>query len=428
MKLLSRLVAANSIGTFLEYFDYVLYGFSVPLIASLFFPSDNPITSQLLAWCAFSVSFLIRPVGAALFGHYGDQLGRRKMLRISIVLMAISTTLLGLLPTYSQIGWLAGWLLIFCRLMQGFAISAEYNGSSIYLMEMTAQYKGLLAAISPCASGLGMIAASLLVVCFIQKTDNHASFSSIHWRIPFVIAGILMGGIGLYLRNNLPETPEFLTSKISKVLSRKPLKDVLNKYSFSFIISIILSAYTGTATYTILVFTATYLQNNLGMPASSALFITAFICLMEALFSLLFGWLTDIMENYNLMLCGAVLMSIMAVPVFNLLKDAHSLLTIVSLLSFLALCLAAFDGPVSSFLSTLFPTPYRYSGVAVSFNLGGAVIGGSAPLWLTLLISKTNNLLIPGFYLSAFAMMAALALIIYSPQLRMRILSTQIAR
>jgi MFS transporter, MHS family, proline/betaine transporter len=233
-----------------------------------------------------------------------------------------------------------------------------------------------------------------------------------------VTAGLIVGGIGFYLRKNLPETPDFLISQMQRELSKKPLVDALKNHPFHFIISIILSAYTGTATYTLLVFMAAYLQTHLAMSAKSALLITAFIGLIESLFSPLFGWLTDVIQHTKPMLAATISMMLLAIPVFMVLESTHSIGIMISLLSLLAFCLAAFDGPLSSFLPMLFPTAYRYSGTTVSFNIGGAMIGGFAPFWLSFLIAKTHHLAVPGFYLTGFATLSVFILLYYQWQSR----------
>jgi MHS family proline/betaine transporter-like MFS transporter len=205
-----RLAVSNALGTFLEYFDYTLYGFSAPLIAHLFFPTKDRLSSLLLAWGIFFISFLVMPFGAVFLGHLGDRLGRRSVLTACILMMGIPTCAISFLPTYQQIGILAPILLTLCRILQGFAISGEFAGCSVYLYETARRYKGFLASITTCASGFGMLIASLWIFLFTHFQLIEHLVTSHYWRLPFVVAGLSIAVIGFYLRRSLLETPSFV--------------------------------------------------------------------------------------------------------------------------------------------------------------------------------------------------------------------------
>lgn len=402
----TKLFFSTAIGTFLEYFDYTLYGFSAPIIAHIFFPTANPALALLMTWGVFSISFVIRPLGAFIFGHYGDRIGRRKILSLSILLMAAPTIALGLIPSYATIGIVAPILLLLCRITQGLAISAESCGSAIYLIEMTKKYKGFVAGSMVSTCGLGIFASSLLVMAF----SDHATFSFIEaWRLPFIIAGTILGMVGVYLRVNLPETPEFEQVIKQNALHKNPFYEVLKNNKITLLASLLVSAYIGTSTYVIMVYMSSFLQNSLMIAAHTTLLLTAIASLTWALFSAVFGLLTDLYNRRNVMLIGIVAMALFAVPAFILIKSGSIpliLLTLVILATFQAVC----DGPLTAYFSNLYTAQTRYSGIGVSFNFGYGVIGGTSPFFLSLLFTKYHNDLLPGIYLSVFAFIAAFSL------------------
>lgn len=402
----TKLYFSTAIGTFLEYFDYTLYAFSAPIIAHLFFPAANPALSLIMTWGTFSVSFLTRPLGAFIFGHYGDRIGRRKILTLSILLMAIPTIVLGLTPSYATIGVAAPISLLICRLMQGFAVSVESNGSSIYLLEMTKKYKGLIAGSMVSSCGLGVFASSLFVMAF----SNHLIFGFIEtWRLPFIIAGSIIGIVGIYLRRHLPETLEFQQAVQQKALHQTPLYEVLKNKRIPFLSCLITSTYIGTATYAVMVYMPSFLQSNLMLPERTTLLLTSMGSLAWALFATVFGLLTDFYNRGTVMFIGLTIMAIIVVPAFMLINTGSLILIAVALIA-LGISQAACDGPLVAYFSNLFTPQTRYTGIGVSFNIGCGVIGGSAPFILSLLFAKYHNHLLPGIYLAAIAFIAAVSL------------------
>lgn len=407
MKPESKYITSTMVGTFLEYFNYMLFAFLTPTLAPLFFPAQSSVASLLMAWGAFFICFIARPFGAVLFGHLGDRFGRQKALSLSLILMAVPTILMGFIPAYEEIGIMAPVLLIFCRLLQGFSISSEYNGGSIYLTEMAKHYKGFLASLIPCASGLGILAASLITLLSINMTIPVISTEG--WRIAFIFTGIIAGGIGYYMRRSLPETPAFIQLQKRKGIVKIPFFTILQQGKLELLICIILSAYLGFASWTILVYMASYLKINLGFDTKIALALIAMTGLVEALFSPLFGFLSDIFRRRLVLSIAAMCMTVLSIPLFVLLQTDNIVL-IAGVLIILAICLAAFDGPLSAFLPLRFSIYMRYSGLAIGFNIGAGVIGGSSPLLLTWLSSYNENHLLPGFFLAGLSFISVVTL------------------
>jgi MHS family proline/betaine transporter-like MFS transporter len=410
---LPKLAIASALGTALEYFDYTLYGFSAPLIATLFFPTHNHNSAILLAWAVFFISYLIRPFGALLFGHWGDRIGRRKALSITIILMALPTGLIGLLPIYNSAGMFAPILLIACRILQGFAVSGEFAGCSVYLYEITQTNKGFFSSITTCAGSIGIIASSLWVFCFAYFNFNSHFIQTNYWRTSFIMAGFLIAIAGYYLRKNMPETPDFVYLQKKQKIHKIPFMHILKQRSIALLISIALAAYTSFVTCALLVYMADYLKTNLHQSLTASLLITAFVGLIEALAALLFAYLSDLIGRLKVMLSGIICILLFAVPLFQLMQN-NSLFMLVFSLILLACCLAAVDGPMAAYIIEQFQISERYSGLGVSYNLGVGILGGAAPLILTYLIEQTHNALIPGLFIAVLAVIVLLSLTLYT--------------
>lgn len=394
-----RQLVATLSGVFLEYFDYTLYGFSAPFIAHLFFPAENSLTSLLLIWAVFGISFLVRPFGAIIFGHFADRIGRRSVLMITIVLMSLATIAIGCIPTYEKIGFFAPITLLLCRILQGLAVSTEYSGCSTYLLEFKKSRKGLSSGIITSASGFGMFAASLLVLLF----------HTINWRIPFIIAGIVVGLLGFYFRIGLQESPEFLEAAAQKKLVRFPFLELIFKTPKLLLKTIIISAFAGVAIITLEIYLPTYLQLNFAIAKKSTLQLSTYLALVEACFAILCGYISDYIGQQKMMMLSGLLMLIGIFPLLQLF-NAHNIFFWYISATLLAIIIAAVDGPIAAYLTGCFETKTRYSGVSLSYNLGAALIGGLSPGLLILLQHQTTLLNPLGWYCSAMAILLLLAL------------------
>ncbi len=386
-------------GVFLEYFDYTLYGFSAPIIASLFFPNEKPAIELLLAWMVFAISFLVRPVGAIIFGHIADRLGRRPILIATILLMSFSTTGIGLLPTYQTAGLLAPILLLCCRLLQGLAVSTEYSGCSTYLLEFKKSHQGLVSGVITSASGFGIFCASLLVLLFHQG----------HWRMPFIIAGLLVGVLGFYLRLGLMESPEFLKLKKQNAIVRFPLIQLLQKNPRKLLKSIIISAYVGIAIICIEIYLPTYLQTHFNFSRNRALEISTSIALLEAFLAIFFGFISDFIDKSKVIIFSGITMILFIFPILKLF-NIHSYLIILFATFLLACIIAAVDGPIAAYLVNCFSTETRYTGVSISYSVGAALFGGVSPAVIIALQNHFLNYTIFGWYLMCSAIIMIVSL------------------
>ena len=396
-------ILTNTLGTFLEYLDATLYAFFATTIASIFFPEKNAATALLLAMGVFSIAYIARPFGGLLFGYFGDKFGRRNTLAANILLMALATVAIGSIPSYARLGVASPILLMLCRILQGLAVSSEYTGSSIYLLESFPKSHGLLSGMSTAAGSLGIFFASLVAMSF---SHFHCESS---WRLAFLFSGCVIGIVGFYLRKNQPESTAFLQAADAHLLHEKPALVLIKKYKKDFISGILLSMYIGAALYTILVYSSTYLL-RLGMTSQEALTISTLLALAEAIASPIFGHLADRYSIGSILLLATLSMTVAALPLFLLITLNIFWITLLAF-GFLAIITAAFDGPLAAYLVHKFHVSVRHSGFSLSYNLGGAVIGGITPLALTYFIDKTAISIFPAFVLIGFALLATLVLL-----------------
>ncbi|MBX9742380.1 MAG: MFS transporter [Chthoniobacterales bacterium] len=403
MKNFKSFILTNTLGTFLEYLDATLYAFFASLIASDFFPKENPATGLLMSFGVFSIAFLVRPFGALLFGFLGDRYGRRNILALNILLMAVATMGIGMIPSYAHWGVMAPLSLIFCRILQGLAVSSEYTGSSVYLLETVPRHHGLFSGISTAAASFGIFFASFLAMQLSHFHGEH------FWRWIFILCGLVIGGVGFYLRHDQPESPAFVKAKEAQLLHRQPTVVLIQRYRRPFFTGILLSMYIGAALYTILVYSATYLK-QLGMTSEQALTISTLLALTEACAAIVFGWLADRWGVRSVLLLGACLMILLACPLFSFVSALHFGRTLLSL-GLLAILAGVFDGPIAVYLVSQFDVSVRHSGVSLCYNLGGALVGGVTPVTLTYALEKTGLALFPSFLLIGFGFMAMMVLL-----------------
>lgn len=399
-----KIIMTNALGTFLEYFDYALYGFSIPIIAPLFFPSDNPTNSILFAWSTILIGLLIRPFSAIILGYYGDRIGRKKILKFTVILMAASTVAFGLIPTYSQIGILAPILLLICRVVQSFSVSSEYNGSCIYLTEMFSKNKSLMASTIVFSCGLGIMVSSLLTIIFISSNGIN-SFGFNTWRIPFVFGGLFAGIVGLCMIDKMPESQAFLRVKNKNEILKNPFVCLLKNKKKIIFSTMILSGYSGTVTYILTIYLSIYLQTIVNIDLYHSILIVTVGSFIGTLTAPLFGYFADLKGQKYIMLWSLIVTASISIPLF-LLVQTKNILLIIIMVSISCICNAAFCTPLASLLPNLFSPEMRCSGMGISFNCGAAFIGGLAPMVITILTTMMKNSIVPGIYLTIFAAMA----------------------
>jgi metabolite-proton symporter len=379
---IKKVVFASLIGTAVEWYDFFLYGSAAALIfGPLFFPSNDPATATLLAFGTYAVGFLARPLGGIIFGHFGDKLGRKKMLVTSLLLMGAATFAIGLLPTYATIGFAAPLLLVTCRLLQGFAVGGEWGGAVLMAAEHGDDRRRGFWSSWPQAgvpAGNLLSAAVLWVLATVQSDETFAAWG---WRIPFLLSAVLVL-VGLWVRLSIEESPLFAEAKAAREAAgptRAPIIEVLRNYPREVLIAMGLRIAENIGYYMFSIVVLTYLVTYQGMPRSAALAGVLIGSGVQFVLTPLVGALSDRVGRRPLYLIGAAGTGGWAFVFFPLLNTGNQAvitLAIVIGLAFTTLMYA----PQAAFFSELFGTSVRYSGASLASQLASVFAGGLAPL------------------------------------------------
>lgn len=394
-------LAAGTIGNFVEWYDFAIYAYSAPVIATLFFTQSNHTAALLATFAIYGVAFFMRPLGAIIFGNMGDKVGRRNTLSVVIVLMGGSTFLMGALPTHSQIGLAAPILLLVLRLIQGFSAGGEFAGSNSFIMEYApTQHRGFWASISSASTVIPSVFGAL-VVLLLTSTLSDGSYNSWGWRIPFLIGGPL-ALIGLYLRLRMEDTPAFLKLERTGQVDRAPALDAIRYYRKEMLYIFALSALQGLGFYILSGYMFTYLTETVGLDSTTALLSNMAALALLTLLIPLGGLLSDRVGRRSMMFGGCAVFAFLSIPAF-LLANNGGLISALLGQVLLILGIAFFAPGYTPAQAEIFPTRVRYSGNAISYNVAYAVFGGTAPLVGTYLVSTTGSNIAPAFYLVAVA-------------------------
>lgn len=402
-----KVVAASFIGNFVEWFDYAVYGYLAVTITAVFFPESDPTTGLMLTFALFAVSFFVRPLGGFVWGHIGDRVGRREALSWSILIMSAATFCIALIPSYGTIGIWAPILLLIIRVVQGFSASGEYAGASAFLVEYApANRRGLYAAVVPASTATGLLLGSLLAALLtgmLSTEDMHAW----GWRLPFLLAAP-MGLIGRYIRTKLEDSPVFKELAEEDEAVKAPVSSLFKNHWRQLVQAVGAVLLNAVGFYVILSYMPTYLSQELGLEETSSYVATTVALTTYIGFIFLTGMLSDRIGRKKVLMTASIAFVIFTVPAFMLLESG-TFTVIILIQILLGGMLALNDGTLPSYLAEMFPTRVRYSGFAVSFNLSNALFGGTAPFVATLLIASSGNVIAPGWYLMAAAVISLVA-------------------
>ncbi|MGK7890446.1 MAG: MFS transporter [Leptolyngbyaceae cyanobacterium] len=410
------IILAGVVGNVIEWYDFALYGYLTPIISSLFFPNENQLISLLEAYGVFAAGFIMRPLGAAIFGYVGDRVSRRTELFISVILMAIPTFLLGLLPDYHQIGIAAPIILIGLRLVQGLSVGGEFTGSVTYVAETAPQTRrGFTASFANVGSTAGLL-LGLGIITLMTHVLPDASLKAWGWRLPFLLGGIL-GLVGLYIRSNLPDSDlsqqhhEAEDNTVSWLGAlRQSLAPMLQAMCYT-------GGY-GATCYITMVYLPTYLNQFTSVSLSHALAINAVALAVQLGLIPLMGWLSDTtLRRRSWLLIATVSMALFSLPGFWLLfQDIPAKVWIVQIgFGILLVPLLAIS---PAMMVELFPTETRLTAYSLSFNIGASIMGGTSLLVCTGLINWSGNVYAPALYLSGSMVMSAIAVFFMSDRSR----------
>ncbi|GAA2284221.1 MFS transporter [Streptomyces ruber] len=401
-----RALVAGSVGNFIEWYEFGVYGYFATVIAARFFTPEGggEVEALVRTYASFALAFFFRPAGAALFGRLGDRIGRRPVLILVISLMTGATTLIGVLPTYAEIGALAPLLLTFLRVLQGLSAGGEFGGAVSVMTEFAPPgRRGLYGSWQSFTVALGLLggAGAAALPATLLGTEALHSWG---WRLPFLLA-LPLGSGALWLRLRLDETPAF---RAEGEAVRPPPRAVAAAIALGAARVMGWAA----AGYTFLVVLPSYLQSSLDASFRQALVATVLANLGFAATIVPAGWLSDRVGRRPVMLAGALLVTVLALPLLNLLQDAHMPAAVKGA----AVCGAGavvglMAGPGPAMLAEMFPTTVRYTGLGLSYALSNAVFSGCAGLIVTETTERTGNLDVPAYYAAATCAVSALALL-----------------
>jgi MFS family permease len=381
-----RSTLAATVGSIVEWYDFQLYGASAAVVFSkIFFTGSTPTHSVILAFLTFGAGFLARPFGGVIFGHFGDRIGRRPMLAATVILMSIATAAIGFLPTAAVFGPGVVFILIGLRCLQGLGAGAEYAGAVLLAAESNLPGRRGLAG-SWAITGVWLGSLLALAVFTLCSSLPEKQFLGWGWRIPFLL-NILIGAFGLWLRSHIPETPEFRKATSKGKLAAIPLVSVVRDEWRKLLVAMGANATLTFYSYILQVFCIHYLVAQIGMSATHAFAATAFAYLTAALLSPVWGLLCDRVGSLNVYMGGAIFSLLYVFPLFFLL-DLHSTWVAAAAISIgLAMGLGSQFAAQASFLAALFPVEIRFTGIALSREVTGALLAGPAPAIATALIA-----------------------------------------
>jgi metabolite-proton symporter len=399
-----RAIIAGTVGNILEWYDFGVYGYFVSTISALFFPTTDKLSSLLLTFAVFGVGFVMRPLGSILFGIYGDRVGRRAALSVVIFMMAISTLLIGLLPTYAEVGILAPILLTLIRLFQGLSAGGEWGGSTAYLVEFAPPgRRGFIGSWQQVSVGAGFLLGSLSAA-LISQLLSPSDVASYGWRIPFLL-GVVVGGVGAYLRWSLSDTPSFVDIEERGAVSKAPLIEALTVERKATLTIFGMTLHNTVAYYIPIVYMTNYIRTAGGLSASAAMWIgTACLAVFVVLIPI-WGALSDRIGRKPLLLLSAGGYIVLSFPLLMMASSGSVALAFAAQLIMIVF-LSFFSGPCPAAYAELFPTRVRYTALSVGYNTAVAIFGGFAPFISTWLIQLTGSNLAPGYYLMAAAIIS----------------------
>lgn len=406
-----KIIVAGAIGNTLEWYDFTIYAFFVPIIAQQFFPNHDPFVSILATFGVFAIGFLVRPLGAILFGYIGDHTGRKKALVLSMIMMSFPTFLIGLLPDYFSIGLWAPLLLIGLRVIQGLAVSGELTTATVFLIEHAEKHhRGLAGSLAMAGALFGMVLSAIFATIMTESMDQ-GTVAIWGWRIPFLLGG-LIGVLGLVIRLRTIEPPEYEQMHAEKKKSPQPVS-VKNHISSlplrSLATGIFFTSIMAVANYFLIAFFNTFLVHNQGLALPAVMLINTIAIMIQVLMTIAMGHLSDTLGRKTVLRTGIICLISLIYPIFWLLTQ-HDLILALLGEGLFALAAGTLTGVVPTLLSELFDTHHRNMGISITYNISLALFGGTAPLVAITLVNYTNNPCSPAWYVIGCGCIALFAL------------------
>jgi metabolite-proton symporter len=384
---ITRVALASWVGTSIEWYDFFLYGTAAALVLGpLFFPKFSPLAAQLAAFATFWVGFVARPIGGIVFGHFGDRLGRKAMLVLTLLIMGVATFLVGCLPTYSAIGIWAPILLVILRLLQGFAVGGEWGGAVLMATEHSPEHRrGFYGSWPQMGVPTGLLLSSLLF-SLVSVSFSQKEVLAFAWRLPFLVSIVLVG-VGLFIRLHITETPDFERVKATQSVARVPVVAVLRTKVKTVLLAAGAAALGFGSFYIFATFIITYGKQVLKMPGSVFLNATLIGALIMFFTLPLAGAFSDRVGRLPVYLAGALFTALLVFPIFWLI-DSKSPFLIALAVSLALFCHSLMYGPKAAFFSELFGSNVRYSGASLGYQAAAVLVGGPTPLIATWLLQQ----------------------------------------
>ena len=403
----AHVVLASALGTAIEWYDFLIYGTAAALVFNkLFFPSFDPFVGTIAAFSTYAVGFVARPIGGAIIGHYGDRLGRKAMLVVTMMAMGLGTFLIGCLPTYSEIGIWAPILLVALRFVQGIGLGGEWSGAVVMVVEHAGNRRGFYGSLVQIGFPVG-VAASTGIFGLLTKLPE-ADFLSWGWRLPFLVS-LLLVVIGFVVRLRLAETPQFREVVERKDVLAQPVLEVLRRDWRSFLLAVGITVSEVGLAYLLTVFTVVYATSQLGLPRQVILDAVVYAALVEFVTLPLAGWLSDLFGRKALYLAGGIFSVALAFPLFWFLNTKAPWLITLALVVTMTLTHALLFGPKAAFMPELFRSQVRYSGASLGANVAAAHSGGFSPRIATALLAWAGSYWAVSLYIIALSVITIIA-------------------
>jgi metabolite-proton symporter len=406
---MAKIAGASFIGTAVEWYDFFVYGNAAALIfGAKFFPSLSPLAGSLAAFSTFTVGFLARPLGGVFMGHFGDQIGRKSMLVASLMIMGVATFLIGLLPTYAQIGVWAPILLVALRFIQGLGVGGEWGGAVLIAVEHAPSHRrGFYGSFPQMGVPAGIILSNLVFLS-LSKFLTREQFDSWGWRVPFLLSSALVA-MGLYVRFQLEDSPMFKEVTQTRDYARIPIAELLHRHWRKVLLASLAFIASTTVGYIVLVYILSYGTTTLGMSRNSVILMVLLASVLQLVMIPALSALSDRLGRRRVFMTGAIASAAWAVPFFMLLDTRDPWLMLLSL-SVAVTFVSAMYGPQGAIAAELFPTLVRYSGASVACQISSILGGGLAPTVAVALFAATGNSLSIAIYVAGVCVVSFIAI------------------
>jgi len=389
-----KVALASMVGNATEWYDYFIYGTASALVfGQLFFPTADPAIGTLLAFATFGVTFLVRPLGALIFGHFGDRIGRKNMLVFSILIMGVGTFLIGLLPTFQSIGIWAPILLVLLRLFQGFAVGGEFGGAITMTMESApADRRGFYTALVAAGLSIGLLLATTIFYLFALLPEEQ--FLAWGWRIPFLLSAVLVV-LGLYIRLRISESPVFRRAQARARERaqefRAPFMEIVRHYKWIMLLVLLIPMAVNVSFYIAAAWSISYMTNQVGVTTATALTAVMIAAAVDFFAQLSFGALSDKFGRRPVYIGGSVAIGLAAFPFFWLINTGSAVLIVVAMILLISIGHGATYSVQAIFFPELFGTGVRYSGLSLGYHIGAAITSGPGPAVAAGLLALTGG-------------------------------------